>query len=464
VKAQVKVLTGARAGYTEVFSKPYIGFGRHPACDLRFDPERDLDVSARHAAIVGQDDRWLVRDLGSRNGTLVNGHRITRDTKLDDTDQIRLGEEGPILEFRLVADGTPDGVMAAGTRAAHSPAAAAVDQGQGRVSTTERIRVEVGRQTRKLRGVVFGLLASIVVVAAVFMFASHQQERRRAAEMAGIQARTDSLLGAADDAMHALQGKVEGLAGALRHSQTEVGRLRELLASAQQGGSDEEVEALKQQLADASQALQYQQTAAFVDYGGIVERNQRAVAMIWVEFAPGEGVTATAFAVRSDGVLLTNRHVVTGQDGSRRPDRIAVRFADSRQNWRAQIVGLSPEADIAAIKVDITGGVPTVQLNARSDTVRQGDPIALIGFPLGTELPMSGEFARTSFWAGSVSKILDDLLQVDAYGAEGASGSPIFDRNGEVVGVLYGGQEGSGGRIVFGVPSRYAVGLLETID
>ncbi len=108
MKAQLKILTGARAGYTEVFSKAYIGIGRHPASDLRFDPERDLDVSTRHAAIVAQQDRWYVRDLGSRNGTLVNGHRITRDTNLSDTDQVRFGDEGPIVEFRLTPAGTPD--------------------------------------------------------------------------------------------------------------------------------------------------------------------------------------------------------------------------------------------------------------------------------------------------------------------------------------------------------------------
>jgi len=52
VKAQFKFLSGARVGQIEAFRKGYIGLGRHPLSDVRFDAERDLDVSSRHAAIV----------------------------------------------------------------------------------------------------------------------------------------------------------------------------------------------------------------------------------------------------------------------------------------------------------------------------------------------------------------------------------------------------------------------------
>jgi S1-C subfamily serine protease len=71
------------------------------------------------------------------------------------------------------------------------------------------------------------------------------------------------------------------------------------------------------------------------------------------------------------------------------------------------------------------------------------------------------QVARTSLTAGTVSKVLSDLVQVDGYGAEGSSGSPIFDRAGNVVAVLYGGQPGTGGRIVFGVPISYAQQLAQ---
>src|SRR5689334_3616157 len=86
VKAQIKILGGGRKGATAVFSKPELLVGRHPAADIRFDPDLDLDVSSRHAQMDYRDGDWYVRDLGSSNGTYVNGHPIKAITRLDDTD------------------------------------------------------------------------------------------------------------------------------------------------------------------------------------------------------------------------------------------------------------------------------------------------------------------------------------------------------------------------------------------
>src|SRR5256886_13648466 len=52
---------------SEAFRKGYIGLGRHPLSDVRFDAERDLDVSSRHAAMVRKTDGFVLQDLGSRN-------------------------------------------------------------------------------------------------------------------------------------------------------------------------------------------------------------------------------------------------------------------------------------------------------------------------------------------------------------------------------------------------------------
>ncbi|MGE3460245.1 MAG: FHA domain-containing protein, partial [Kofleriaceae bacterium] len=64
-------------------------FGRHPECEVSFDPNRDIDASSRHAELRptrGPDEPpaqetpeagWVLVDLGSSNGTYVEGHRIT---------------------------------------------------------------------------------------------------------------------------------------------------------------------------------------------------------------------------------------------------------------------------------------------------------------------------------------------------------------------------------------------------
>ncbi|HKN69279.1 MAG TPA: FHA domain-containing protein, partial [Gemmatimonadaceae bacterium] len=59
---ELRILTGARGGHRERFDKPVVALGRHLQCDLRFDPEADLDVSARHAEIIAEGNTYQLRD------------------------------------------------------------------------------------------------------------------------------------------------------------------------------------------------------------------------------------------------------------------------------------------------------------------------------------------------------------------------------------------------------------------
>ena len=60
---------------------------------------------------------------------------------------------------------------------------------------------------------------------------------------------------------------------------------------------------------------------------------------------------------------------------------------------------------------------------------------------------------KSTLGLGTVSKVLADTLQFDAFAAPGSSGSAVFDSRGFVIGVLFGGQTESNGRIVYAVPS-----------
>jgi S1-C subfamily serine protease len=262
---------------------------------------------------------------------------------------------------------------------------------------------------------------------------------------------------------------MDGLVVALQRSQDQVQQLQRDMLNAEAAGRPDEVARLRQALRGATQSLALQQAAARVDFQRIYELRNPAVAMIWTEFGPGDVTTGTAFAVTPDGVMITNRHVIYGQDGSRRPRRLAIQFSNSAQVWRATVLGASDGADdVAAIRVQgIVGQVPTIPL-PDSVTTRTGDPIATIGFPRGLDLPMrtSGEenLVRTTLTAGTIAKTLPDLLQIDGYGAEGASGSPIFDAAGNLLGVLYGGEAGTNGRVVYAVPVPYITSLLTSLN
>jgi S1-C subfamily serine protease len=92
--------------------------------------------------------------------------------------------------------------------------------------------------------------------------------------------------------------------------------------------------------------------------------------------------------------------------------------------------------------------------------------VSTIGYPHAVDTPMEGTGldvrARTTTTAGTVSKRLADVLQIDSYAGRGSSGSPVFDVRGNVVGVVYGGEAESRGRIVYAVPAeRLAAFLVE---
>lgn len=71
-------VAGTRRGQRQEFAAgTRIRFGRHPECEVAFDPHRDIDASSRHAELRTVDAGWVLVDLGSSNGTYVEGRRIT---------------------------------------------------------------------------------------------------------------------------------------------------------------------------------------------------------------------------------------------------------------------------------------------------------------------------------------------------------------------------------------------------
>jgi S1-C subfamily serine protease len=352
VKVVIRFKSGARAGQEETFDKGYLVVGRDPQSDVRFDPQRDLDVSTRHAAIVQSDDRVAVRDLGSTNGTFVNGRRITGDVTLRGGDVIGFGAHGPTIEVQLPA----------APRGAHR--------------TTQ------------------ALLALVAVAVAAFAWVQWSNARR-------------------------------AVPVALPPDSTRV------------------------------------------DYRAIARANTDAVALVAVKYSDVEAVAGTGFAIDSQGTLVTNRHILVGEDGKRHPIGIAVKFSGSTQWFQARLLGVSDVADIGVIRVEIRGGTPRIGgLSARSAV--RGEPVAIIGYPLGEDLPMERQgdaaIADPTLTVGTVSKVLHDLLQVDGFGAPGSSGSPVFDRDGRVIGVLYGGEHEAHGKILYAVPAAVVVAYLTALN
>jgi S1-C subfamily serine protease len=215
-------------------------------------------------------------------------------------------------------------------------------------------------------------------------------------------------------------------------------------------------------------ALERQQLAASLDFERIERDSRRAVAVLWVESATGTVMTGTAFAVRPDATLVTSRHLVR-DDRGRPARRLAIQFSDSDQVWPARILTVSQNADVAIIKVDnIAGAAPVVRsINLQADTLQAGSPVALIGFPLGGETwPQDARTGRLARPLGSVGVLLqqaEDAIEIQGYGAAGASGSPIFDARGEVIAVLMGGRQNGTLPQLSAVPITRVLALLERL-
>jgi serine protease Do len=107
VRLILRHLSGARATETDIISlgaHRELILGRAPSAAVRFDPERDIAVGRHHARLVPRDDGrvgFVIVDLGSRNGTYVNGQRIAGAVDLCPGDVVQLGDDGPQVEIRF---------------------------------------------------------------------------------------------------------------------------------------------------------------------------------------------------------------------------------------------------------------------------------------------------------------------------------------------------------------------------
>ena len=94
-----------------------------------------------------------------------------------------------------------------------------------------------------------------------------------------------------------------------------------------------------------------------------------------------------------------------------------------------------------------------------------GEPVALLGFPVGLDPggTWRTEGVRAVGVTGTVRRVGPDLIEVDGYSASGSSGGPVFNAQGQVIGVVSGGDLQSDGRVVYAVTAAEITRLLEKL-
>jgi S1-C subfamily serine protease len=177
--------------------------------------------------------------------------------------------------------------------------------------------------------------------------------------------------------------------------------------------------------------------------------------------APQQGTaTGSGFVVDKEGTILTNAHVVEGAES------VTVSFEEGGEEIDAEVKGVDPSTDLAALKVDPSDveALDPIPLGDSSEA-EVGDPVVAIGNPFG--------YSRT-VTTGIVSALqreieapngfqIPNVIQTDAPINPGNSGGPLLDGQGRVIGInsqiATGGGQGSVG-IGFAVPVNTAKQLL----
>jgi predicted component of type VI protein secretion system len=118
---------GKHAGAVQMLDLEVVRFGRAPDGDVVFDPDFDRDASGHHAEARRRGNGWLLVDLTSRNGTFVNGERIS-ERALSPGDEVTFGLHGPRVrfEFNVPAAALPSARHDAGTALSRAAPAAAM--------------------------------------------------------------------------------------------------------------------------------------------------------------------------------------------------------------------------------------------------------------------------------------------------------------------------------------------------
>jgi serine protease Do len=163
----------------------------------------------------------------------------------------------------------------------------------------------------------------------------------------------------------------------------------------------------------------------------------------------------SGFIMSPDGLILTNAHVV------RNASEVTVKLTDRRE-FRAKVVGIDPETDVAVLRIDAKD-LPTVRLGKPADT-KVGEWVVAIGSPFGFE---------NSVTAGIVSakgrSLPNDsyvpFIQTDVAVNPGNSGGPLFNMAGEVIGINSQIFSHSGGYqgLSFAIPIDVATTVMDQI-
>jgi S1-C subfamily serine protease len=171
-------------------------------------------------------------------------------------------------------------------------------------------------------------------------------------------------------------------------------------------------------------------------------------------------LTGSGFLVDRRGDVLTNYHLMTASGGS---DGVTVRFRGGIDR-SAQLVAADPAEDVAVLKVDLRG-VPAVQPLPLGDStgMRIGDPTLALGDPYGLDQTMtSGTVSGLEHQlVAAGGSVVDNVIQTDVPPDPSASGGPLLNAAGRVIGINSNLIGADGMTVAFATPINSVEATLE---
>ena len=164
----------------------------------------------------------------------------------------------------------------------------------------------------------------------------------------------------------------------------------------------------------------------------------------------------SGFIIKEDGLVITNNHVIKDAED------ILVRIGT--KEYKAKVVGADPYMDIAVLKMETKDKFKAVKFGD-SDKARVGDWVVAIGNPFGLGGTVTSGIISARNRDINLTRY-DDFIQTDASINQGNSGGPLFNLDGEVIGIntaiIAPGQSGSIG-IGFAIPANAASNVIDQL-
>ena len=171
----------------------------------------------------------------------------------------------------------------------------------------------------------------------------------------------------------------------------------------------------------------------------------------------------SGFLISPDGYVVTNNHVIAAGAKGATVESITVTLAD-RKEYKARLVGRDQASDLALLKIDTPGTLPFVKFGD-STRSRVGDWVVAIGQPFGLGGTVTAGIISALHRQTGLGSPYDRFIQTDAAINQGNSGGPMFNLNGDVIGInsqIY-SQSGGNIGIGFAIPAEEARPIIDKL-